>query len=107
MGQSADGDEVHAGAGQIPEPLVSDVAGYFHQGLFVDYVDGLADLLYIHVVQHDDLRTGGQGRFYFIDAGCLHLHFNQVRDCLFDFFYRLGDAAGNGDMIVFNQHAVV
>jgi hypothetical protein len=70
VGEGADGDEIHAGLGQVPELFPGDAAGHLYQRLFIDHTHGLADLIQVHVVEHDNIRSGGQRffDFFMVDA---------------------------------------
>ena len=78
-------------------------AGDFDNGRAGDDRDGAADERGRHVVEEDDLGTGADGFFHLGERGGLDLDLRGVRGGKAGELHGLGERAGGGDVVVFDE----
>ena len=103
MGEGADADHVHAGQGVIAEGFEAHATGDFDDGRACDDRDGAANERGRHVIEQDHFGTGANGFFHFGERGGFDLDLRRVGGGEAGEFYGLGERAGGGDVVVFDE----
>ena len=103
MGEGADADDVHAGQGVIAEGFEAHATGDFDDGRACDDRDGAANERGRHVIEQDHFGTGANGFFHFGERGGFDLDLRRVGGGEAGELHGLGERAGGGDVVVFDE----
>src|SRR5437868_2272231 len=110
MRDRADRDQIDAALGDAAHGFQSDAARRFDQdggSLFTDQLHGSAHLGGRHVVEHDDVGAGLQSIAQLRVASDFNFDAHQVRHAAAGQLDGATYAAGQGDVVVFDEHAII
>ena len=98
---------VDAGLGDRPHGVEAHAARRFQRNASGDELHRFAHLIERHVVEHDDIGFRRDGFAHLFEPVAFDLDLDQTRHVRTGAFHRLGDAPGDGDVIVLDHHAAV
>jgi len=112
VGQRANGDEVDTGVGIFPDIAKVDAPGSLGNDrrsgwMSPDDADGLANQLRSHIVEKKYIGPRGERFVDLGDGRDLDLDLVKVAAGLAGPFDRLNHSAGEGEMVVLDQHSII